>query len=490
MEVDGQEAPGPLQEEEGFDIEAYAANYSGHARIDRLLFAAEKSVGRPLELEALKLAADALKKTEDTRRYAEVIERIGGRAGAQYAMDRDWVDRVERMAAQKQDRLESELNVAKSNLIKESIRMGHNELGDLFYAQGDLQNAFKHYMRTRDYCTTGRHVIHMCLQVVKCSIELGNYIHLSNYVSKAETTPEAQGDPVVQSKLACASGLYALEQGRYKAAALKFTEVSSELGTSYNDVIAPQDVAVYGALCGMAALGRGELSARLLRNVAFRELLESVPEVREALADFHASNYTSCLNHLEKLRPQLMLDPHLHDHVAPLYQAVRNKALMQYATPFSALDLNAMAAFFNTTAGGLEKELAALIASKQITARIDSHAKVLYARKPDQRSSTYQQAIKTAEEYLRNSRALLLRAALIQHDLIQKPSGGGGGGGGGGPDRPDRGEGPPGRHGRHRGDRRAERGPRFDRDRDDERGGMFSSLMGRLGGSSRGGGGD
>ncbi len=26
------------------------------------------------------------------------------------------------------------------------------------------QNAFKHYMRTRDYCTTGRHVIHMCLQ--------------------------------------------------------------------------------------------------------------------------------------------------------------------------------------------------------------------------------------------------------------------------------------------------------------------------------------
>lgn len=27
------------------------------------------------------------------------------------------------------------------------------------------------------------------------------------------------------SKLACASGLYCLEQGRYKAAALKFTEV-------------------------------------------------------------------------------------------------------------------------------------------------------------------------------------------------------------------------------------------------------------------------
>ena len=38
-------------------------------------------------------------------------------------------------------------------------------------------------------------------------------------------------------------------------------------------------MAVYGALCGMAALGRTELSARLLNNVAFRELLELVPEV-------------------------------------------------------------------------------------------------------------------------------------------------------------------------------------------------------------------
>lgn len=31
---------------------------------------------------------------------------------------------------------------------------------------------------------------------------------------------------MVLSKLACASGLYALEQGRYKAAALKLTEAS------------------------------------------------------------------------------------------------------------------------------------------------------------------------------------------------------------------------------------------------------------------------
>lgn len=45
---------------------------------------------------------------------------------------------------------------------------------------------------------------------------------------------------MVMSKLACASGLYLLEQGRYKAAALKFAGVSYELGYSFQEVIAPQ----------------------------------------------------------------------------------------------------------------------------------------------------------------------------------------------------------------------------------------------------------
>lgn len=47
----------------------------------------------------------------------------------------------------------------------------------------------------------------------------------------------------------------------------------------FSIIFVPQDVAIYGALCGMAALGRKELATCLLRNVAFRELLELVPEV-------------------------------------------------------------------------------------------------------------------------------------------------------------------------------------------------------------------
>jgi hypothetical protein len=98
--------------------------------------------------------------------------------------------------------------------------MGYNDLGDFHYARGDLQQAFKCYVRTRDYCTTSKHIIAMCLNVILVSIELGHFVHVSNYVSKADQTPDVQ-DAVVIAKLKCAAGLAHLESKKYKLAARK-----------------------------------------------------------------------------------------------------------------------------------------------------------------------------------------------------------------------------------------------------------------------------
>lgn len=43
------------------------------------------------------------------------------------------VRKVDRRYDQSFDRLQAEMNSYKNNLIKESIRMGYNELGDLSY---------------------------------------------------------------------------------------------------------------------------------------------------------------------------------------------------------------------------------------------------------------------------------------------------------------------------------------------------------------------
>ncbi|KAG0490266.1 hypothetical protein HPP92_007129 [Vanilla planifolia] len=380
---------------EQMDVEAYAALYTGRTKVSRLIFIADQCGNQSMQLEALRMAHDEIKKGEDSHLYRLVEQKIDGRLGPKYAFDQTWFDSIERRAEQRKEKLENELNGYKTNLIKESIRMGYNDLGDFYYAHSQLGDAFKNYVRTRDYCTTSKHIIQMCLNVILVSIELGQFMHVSNYVSKAEQTPDSL-DPITVAKLRCAAGLAHLEGRRYKLAARKFLETGFELSCNYMEVIAPQDVATYGGLCALASFDRMELKNKVIDNINFRNFLELVPEVRELINDFYASRYASCLDYLENLKPNLLLDIHLHEHVETFA--------------------------FKTSVTGLQKELEALITENQIQARIDSHNKILYARHADQRNTTFQRVLQTGIEFEKEVRSMLLRSNLIKQEHNQRAS--------------------------------------------------------------------
>ncbi|KAL9396867.1 hypothetical protein Peur_011120 [Populus x canadensis] len=408
----------PIISSEQLDIEAYAGLYTGRTKITRLLFIADQcgqNNNTAMQMEALRMAYEEIKKGENTQLFRDVVHKIDGRLGDNYGMDSAWCEMVDRRADQRKEKLENELNAYRTNLIKESIRMGYNDFGDYYYAHGSLADAFKSYVRTRDYCTTSKHVIHMCMSAILVSIEMGQFTHVTSYINKAEQTADAL-DPNTVSKLRCAAGLANLDAKKYKLAARKFLEVGPELGNSYNEVIAPQDVATYGGLCALASFDRMELKNKVIDSINFRNFLELVPEVRELIHDFYSSHYASCLDYLGNLKANLMLDIHLHDHVQTLYDQIRNKALIQYTHPFVSVDLHMMANAFKTTVASVEKELEALITDNQIQARIDSHNKILYARHADQRNATFQRVLQTGSEFDRDVRAMLLRANLIKLD--------------------------------------------------------------------------
>ena len=97
--------------------------------------------------------------------------------------------------------------------------MGYNDFGDFYYAHGQLADAFKSYVRTRDYCTTAKHIVTMCLSAILVSIEMGQFSHVTSYISKAEQTEAL--DPIIIAKLRSAAGLAYLESKKYKLAARK-----------------------------------------------------------------------------------------------------------------------------------------------------------------------------------------------------------------------------------------------------------------------------
>ncbi len=84
------------------------------------------------------------------------------------------------------EKLELEMRNYQNNLIKESIRMAHRDLGDHFAQSGEWSEALKSYTKIRDYCSTTDHVIEMCLNVIEVSLRLENWTNVQTFVSKAE----------------------------------------------------------------------------------------------------------------------------------------------------------------------------------------------------------------------------------------------------------------------------------------------------------------
>ncbi|XP_001628909.2 COP9 signalosome complex subunit 1 [Nematostella vectensis] len=409
------------------DLDVYASNYTGLTKLNRLLFVAKHCPS--LEIDSLRIAIIFVKQTFNVQLYQDIIQKLIEACSRQSDMETPsvettWVETTSKKAALKLEKLDTDLKNYKSNSIKESIRRGHDDLGDHYFECGDLNNALKCYSRSRDYCTSAKHVVNMCLNVIKVSIHMGNWSHVLNYVNKAENTTELTekergSSQTTLTKLKCAAGLAELATRKYKSAARYFLQASFD-HCDCPELLSSNNVAIYGGLCALASFDRQELQKKVLSSSSFKLFLELEPQLRDVLYKFHESQYATCLKLLDDLKDNFMLDMYLAQHITKLYSQIRKRALIQYFSPYVSADMSKMAHAFNTTVHQLEDELSQLILDGQINARIDSHNKVLYARDVDQRSTTFEKALEMGKEYQKRTKALILRAAILRNQIIVK----------------------------------------------------------------------
>ena len=156
--------------------------YSGLSRLYRLRFIAHHCP--VLRIEALKLGIHHVQQTHNTMLFAELHKALAaaqrqtpgdqgmpsislpdvaagagavgagsislqlganvstGTSGLSPAL-LEWIETRSKKAALKLEKLDTDLKNYKSNSIKESIRRGHDDLGDHFLDCGDLSNALK-----------------------------------------------------------------------------------------------------------------------------------------------------------------------------------------------------------------------------------------------------------------------------------------------------------------------------------------------------------
>jgi len=225
---------------------------------------------------------------------------IGDRLGPEYAQDAAWIaktDKVRRpplarlqpphltrrrwfaQAAKAQyDRIDQDLQVSKTNSMKDGIRMGCNDIGDHHERRGDLQAALKSFIRNRDYSHPAKYELEFVLNVLRVKVNIPHLHQIESFAMKGEKNAlldqkVADAPDVAKTKAALSArmkvccGLASLHAKKYKSAARKFVVAEPELqyanAQPFPDwakhVVAPRDVAIYGGLCALAEFDRPEL---------------------------------------------------------------------------------------------------------------------------------------------------------------------------------------------------------------------------------------
>nr|CDS26212.1 COP9 signalosome complex subunit 1 [Hymenolepis microstoma] len=391
----------------------------------------------------------------------KIVKSGNNEAGLVY--DEEWVRSMASRVNKTRDHLETELKTSKINGIVVHARKAYIEMGDFWLKCGDFLNALRCYTRSREYSQSPGDDVNSCLKITRMAILQANWTQAGAYAKLAENCCEVDctaskntgnaeateiflkarrdgrdlfeyqhknlpsekipdqlpiATQIAKAELHLIFGLLKLVTGDYRDSIEQFVQanIDPEECTFDNpsNFITHSDVARYVAVCALATLNRSALKTDILNHPSFRLVLESEVEARDLLLAFHSADYASVFMHLERLKSYLKLDIFAADHVEELYRMIRVKALHQYFVPFVRADLNPMAEAFGTSVTDLVGELAELIRTGTIKARIDYEKQLLCRSNVDDRNQTFKDTMRVIDRCHQRLQAAILRANIIR----------------------------------------------------------------------------
>ncbi|CAL1709729.1 unnamed protein product [Somion occarium] len=452
----------PVDDAHPFDLEAYISTYTGKTVVYRLIHII--SICPTLAPQAFQLAVQHILQGRDPNLYQSLIIAYDTTAKTLpdaelpphtdlAVIDQQWIDETNTKNQAERSKLEVELKTYTSNMIKESIRMAHRDLGNFYRSVGDYSSSLKHYTKSREFCTSSQHIVDMCMSVLELLLEQRNYAHIATYVFKADGAlenaaarsnaapnaaqaatlpPDAQQVAKakaaaererVQTKLDVATALSHLAQGAYEKAAQSFLKAGpiKNLEEWATKIVAPGDIAIYATLSALATFSRSAIKSNLLDNDSFGVYIEQEPYVRELVEAYMGNRFKTVLELLERYSTRHYIDLYLSTHVNNLVLEIQSRALVLYFQPFASIKMDRMSQAFGWTPEFLEQQVVHLIQKGEIHARVDRQNRILKAKVVDQRAELFSRAVKSGADIQSTNRKLLLRMRLQQSDLIVKP---------------------------------------------------------------------
>lgn len=243
---------------------------------------------------------------------------------------------------------------------------------------GALQKAAESYGNMRPDASTSKHLIDIGRHLIRVAIQMRDWSSVTLQAGKIAGLISPDTSDEASRYVKVSRGIASLHTGALEDAARAFTSVppAGDRSWSDGDVASANDVAVYGAILGLATMERPQLRSDVLESSSFRPYLELEPHLRKALGFYVNGKYKACLEILEAYRPDYMLDVHLYKHIPALYGRIRSKCIAQYLIPYSYISIESLEQMFGRPGEAIVREICGMIRSGVLDARINSIDKV------------------------------------------------------------------------------------------------------------------
>ncbi|KAI3401229.1 hypothetical protein diail_11935 [Diaporthe ilicicola] len=404
------------------DLESYIQNYRGRTRLDRLFTIARTST--ILSVDALKFAIHEITSAgRDVQLYRDAYEliRVQGPDEPEAKFNSVWANETDKANRSETHHLEAELKKYKNNLVKESIRMGNEDLGKHLEKIGELSLAYDAYSKCRADVSTAKHIIEVGMHLARLSFYRRDWSSVTTNVNKMSGLhTEGTADKSQQTICHILYGIAHLGQAKYPEAARSFLQVDPAVSPAlYDEFASPNDIAIYGGLLALATMSRSELSG-VLDNSSFRTYLELEPHIRRAISQFVNGRYSACLSILESYHSDYLLDINLQPHLKHLYTVIRGKCIFHFVQPFSCVTIDNLNAAFCPPGGSIDRELVEMIQNGTLDARIDAIDRVVTVASPNPRAKMQAASLAAAKNYEKEALDRIRRIGIVSADLEVK----------------------------------------------------------------------
>lgn len=294
--------------------------------------------------------------------------------------------------------LDAAIDDAKENAGDVEVRDAELARANYLCDIGDRARAARAFEEASSKTAGAGPKLDAALSLIRLDMALGDWRSVRAGLEKAEKLCEQGGDWERKNRIRVYRAAAALARRDLPAAAALLVDAVSTFSTT--ELFPYERVVFYAAVAGAATLPRPDLKSKIVDSPEVLALTRKDRALASFLEDLHGCRYAPWLAALSRVARRVAADRLLGPHARHWTREMRRVAYSQFLESYKSVTLDAMASAFGVRAEFLDEELADLVASGAVAARVDAVGRVVTTARAEPKLAAYRELLKAGDALL------------------------------------------------------------------------------------------